>query len=146
MRRGYDPEIRRAAAREVLRGEKAQEVASRHGVSLTTVWNWVHAYEREEEEARRADEQRERALARIVARNADRVALAEIETDEGLVLAAVNIGRNGERTGTVQRLAGARVGTGGEIHGRVMRMWFVDPLLMRSVAEAHIQNGHKALT
>lgn len=146
MKRGYDPEFRRSVAREVLRGGKAQEVAKRHGVSLTTVWNWVHACEREEEEARLADEQRERALARIVARNADKMALAEIETGEGLVLAAVNIGRDGERTGTVQRLAGARVGTGDQIRGRVTRMWFVDPLLLRSVVEAHVQNAHKALT
>lgn len=142
--RGFDPEIRRSAAREVLGGSKAKEVAERHGVSVATVWNWVHALEREDELEREAEERRERTIARILVRNAESMALVEIETDEGLVLAAVNVGRGGARTGTVQRLAGARVGTGDMIRGKVTRIWFVDPVLMRSIADAHVSNACKA--
>ena len=142
--RGFDPEIRRSAAREVLGGTKAKEVAERRGVSVATVWNWVHALEREDELEREAEERRERTIARIIARNSESMALVEIETDEGLVLAAVNVGRGGARTGTVQRVAGARVGIGDRIRGKVTRIWFVDPVLMRSIAEAHVSNAHKA--
>lgn len=136
--RGFDPEIRRSAAREVLGGAKAKEVAERRGVSVATVWNWVHALERE------AEERRERTMARILARNAESMALVEIQTDEGLVLAAVNVGRGGARTGTVQRIAGAHAGAGDRIRGRVTRIWFVDPVLMRSIADAHVSNACKA--
>lgn len=142
----FDPVTRRAAAMEVLSGARAADVSEKYGTTLTTVWNWVHALERENEEIEREAEAREKAVARIVSRNAGKLALAEIETDDGLVLAVVNIGRNGAETGTVQRLAGARVGTGERIRGKVTRMWFVDPLLMRSVVEAHVANSHQAGT
>lgn len=140
--------IRRAAAREVLLGAKPGEVAERYGTSLTTIWNWVHSYEdseeawrlarvhEEREEAERA--KREETARRIARTRSQAVALVEIETDGGPMLAAVNVGRDGKETGTVQRIAGARVGDGEKISGRVVKVWFADPVTMRSVAEARL--------
>ncbi len=129
--RKIDDETRRAAAAEALGGRPVTEVAVRYGVSEQSVRNWSSAV---------LEERRRAARKKPDGRRVAKVTLVEVEFRGGRVLALANVGRGGEPTGTLQRIAGAPVGADGVIHGRLARKWTVDAVHLRNLVDGVIAN------
>ena len=129
--RKISDETRRAAAAEALDGRPVAEVAVRYGVSEQSVRNWA---------ATVLDERRRHAKEARGGRRVAKVTLVELECRDGRVLALANVGRGGEPTGTLQRVAGAPVGTDSVIHGRLVRKWTADAVHLRNLVDGVIAN------
>ena len=142
MRRG-EGEME-ALAREVLDdGRSVAEAARDRGVPYSTAYVWVRRVEqrreaerllREEEEARRA------ASLMALVGNPGEVVLLEVETPRGPSLVMADRARDGTPSGTVRRLAGARLGCGPGSVGRVRRRWAVDAEALARAVAASLSN------
>lgn len=131
--RKIDAATRVAAASEALEGEPVSDVARRYGVSEQSVRNWAES----------VLGQRKRLRAQIgdVRRGDSPTAvLVDLRTESGPVLALVNVGRGGRPTGTLQRVAGARVGPDLVLRGVPVRKWTVDAVRLHSMLGSLIEN------
>lgn len=133
-------EAKREAVAEVLRGGAVREVARGHGVSESALRSWVASARAEAERRRR--EAAERAL-RGAQGPSPHVRLLVLSTPRGDVLAVANVGRDGRPTGTVQRVAGAHVGTGAPVRAAVARTWVADARVLLSAARSAVEAGER---
>ena len=142
MRRGKGE--MEALAGEVLDdGRSIAEAARDRGVPYSTAYVWVRRVERRREAERlmREEEEAHRAAAlRALVGNPGEVVLLEVETPRGPALVMADRARGGAPSGTVRRLAGARLESGAGSVGRVRRRWAVDAEVLARAVAASISN------
>lgn len=130
--RRIDGKVKAKAVRAVLAGEDPARVAEQIGVSRTSVDNWCRDP--------RVREVAERTHRQPPPSKGPTVELVEVLTLEGRTLVVANVGRDGLPTGTVQRVAGAPLGTGPGLRARMVRRWAVDIGALRSALDAAESN------
>ena len=132
-----------ALAGEVLDGGRSIADAARdRGVPYSTAYLWVRRVERRREAERllrEAEEARRAAALRALVGNPGEVVLLEVDTPHGLSLVMADRARDGAPSGTVRRLAGARLGSGDSV-GRVRRRWAVDAEALARAVAASLSN------
>lgn len=119
-------------------GRSIAEAARDRGVPYSTAYVWVRREAerllREEEAARRA------ASLRALVGNPGEVVFLEVDTPRGPSLVMADRARDGTPSGTVRRLAGARLGCGTGSIGRVRRRWAVDAEALARAVAASLSN------
>lgn len=132
-----------ALAGEVLDGGRSIADAARdRGVPYSTACLWVRRVERRREAERLlrdAEEARRAAALRALVGNPGEVVLLEVDTPRGPSLVMADRARDGTPSGTVRRLAGARLGSGDSV-GRVRRRWAVDAEALARAVAASLSN------
>lgn len=132
-----------ALAGEVLDdGKSIAEAARDRGVPYSTAYVWVRRVERLREAERllrEAAEARRAAAIRALVGNPGEVVLLEVDTPRGPSLVMADRARDGTPSGTVRRLAGARLGSGDSV-GRVRRRWAVDAEALARAVAASLSN------
>ena len=137
-------EMLEAAAKAVDGERSIASVARETGVAYATMHAWVRRLRaaREREEAERdAEEARRLAAARALVGRPGEVVLLEVETPGGPALVMADRARDGTPSGTVRALAGAPLGTGPCVAGRVRRRWAVDARALARAVAASLSNN-----
>lgn len=132
-----------ALAGEVLDGGRSIADAARdRGIPYSTAYLWVRRVEQRREAERLlrdAEEARRAAALRALVGNPGEVVLLEVDTPRGPSLVMADRARDGTPSGTVRRLAGARLGSGDSV-GRVRRRWAVDAEALARAVAASLSN------